>query len=446
MALLVGIFKLFCFTNASFPDVFPGIRKMEAEIVRMLASLFHGGPKSCGSFTTSSAESILLIVEAYRNRAYKNGIRKPEIIVSEGASVAFWEAAKILGIRIVKLRVRKDTYDADIAAIKRAITRETCLIVASAPSPIFGTVDQIEDISQLALRYAVPLHVEASFLLPFMEQCDFTSPPFDFRVSGITSITVDLDKYGFCPVQSSIVLWRDAEYLESQAFMDTEWPGGIYVSPTVSDNRSGSQIALTWATMLYHGRHGYVEKTQQILDSSRDLLIKLKKEFDGIIQILGDPILSIITFTTTPHSKIPVHLLGDELNELGWNLTLQQSPDSLRICVCMNQTKDTVIDEFVSDIKKCVKKITALMEESNKVYERTITLYGLSSSFDVGYSMKDALSKLYLEAYYATPSATNRAMRTLSIEGRKLSQIMSHSRLVSLSLPNKEHLLPPKEE
>lgn len=97
----------------------------------------------------------------------------------------------------------------------------------------------------------------------------------------------------------------------------------------------------------------------------------------------------------------------------------------------MNQTKDTVIDEFVSDIKKCVKKITALMEESNKVYERTIPLYGLSSSFDVGYSMKDALSKLYLEAYYATPSATNRAMRTLSIEGRKLSQIMSHSSMFS---------------
>ena len=63
-------------------------------------------------------------------------------------------------------------------------------------------------------------------------------------------------QYGFCPVQSSIVLWRDTEYLESQAFVDTEWPGGIYVSPTVSDNRSGSQIALTWATMLYHGRHG----------------------------------------------------------------------------------------------------------------------------------------------------------------------------------------------
>ena len=79
---------------------------------------------------------------------------------------------------------------------------------------------------------------------------------------------------------------------------------------------------------------GYVEKTQQILDSSRDLLSKLKKEFDGVIQILGDPTLSVITFTTTPHSKIPVHLLGDELNELGWNLTLQQSPDSLVVYEC----------------------------------------------------------------------------------------------------------------
>lgn len=96
----------------------------------------------------------------------------------------------------------------------------------------------------------------------------------------------------------------------------------------------------------------------------------------------------------------------------------------------MNQTKDSVIDDFVSDVKKCVKKITALMEEPNKVYEKTIPLYGLSSSFDVGYSMKDTLTKLYLEAYYATPSATNRTMRTLSIEGRKLSQMMSNSSMI----------------
>lgn len=50
---------------------------------------------------------------------------------------------------------------------------------------------------KLAVHYGIPLHVDASwggFLLPFMEQCDFPALPFDFRVSGVTSLTVDLDK------------------------------------------------------------------------------------------------------------------------------------------------------------------------------------------------------------------------------------------------------------
>uniref|UniRef100_A0AC34QJN4 Uncharacterized protein n=1 Tax=Panagrolaimus sp. JU765 TaxID=591449 RepID=A0AC34QJN4_9BILA len=448
MSVLSGVFRLFSFTNAAFPDIYPACRKMEAEIIRMLCSLFHGGPKSCGVFTTSNSEAVLLACMAYRNRAFKAGIRKPEIIVAENCSVSFLEAGKVLGVRVVKTHLNR-AFEADVGAIKRAISKETCLIVVSAPSPVYGIVDPIEEISQLALRYGVPLHVDAGwggFLLPFLEQCDFPTPPFDFRVSGISSVTVDLDKYGYCPIGSSAVLYRDPEILDFQIYSETDWSGGVYVCPTIADNKSGSQISLSWATLLYHGRHGYVEKTQQILDSAHDLIEKLKNEFDGNIQILGEPTVSIVTFTTTSSSKIPVHWLGDELNELGWNLTLQQCPDSLRICVCMNQTKENVIDEFVEDIKKCIKKITAAIEE-NKVYEKTTSFYGLSSPLP-DYNLNDVLPKMYIETYYSTPSAPQKSTRTLSIEGRKLSQIISHSRLASFSMPNKEreHLIPPKEE
>lgn len=35
-------------TNPLHPDVFPGVRKMEAEVVRMCCTLFHGDQNSCG--------------------------------------------------------------------------------------------------------------------------------------------------------------------------------------------------------------------------------------------------------------------------------------------------------------------------------------------------------------------------------------------------------------
>lgn len=36
-------------TNPLHPDVFPGIRKMEAEIVQMAIDMFHGGSDACGT-------------------------------------------------------------------------------------------------------------------------------------------------------------------------------------------------------------------------------------------------------------------------------------------------------------------------------------------------------------------------------------------------------------
>lgn len=81
--LMLKIFALYSHANANFVDIFPGVRKMEAEIVRMLCSLYHGPAKACGTVTTSATESIILACNAYRNIAVKRGIRKPEIIIGQ---------------------------------------------------------------------------------------------------------------------------------------------------------------------------------------------------------------------------------------------------------------------------------------------------------------------------------------------------------------------------
>lgn len=39
----------FAWSNPLHPDIFPGVRKMEAEVVRMACTLFNGGPNSCGT-------------------------------------------------------------------------------------------------------------------------------------------------------------------------------------------------------------------------------------------------------------------------------------------------------------------------------------------------------------------------------------------------------------
>lgn len=39
---MTSVYGLTAYTNPLNPDAFPGIRKMEAEVVRMAVNLFHG--------------------------------------------------------------------------------------------------------------------------------------------------------------------------------------------------------------------------------------------------------------------------------------------------------------------------------------------------------------------------------------------------------------------
>lgn len=59
-------FEMFALANPLHPDVFPFVRKMEAEVISMVVSLFHGGPTGCGAVTSGGTESILMAMKACR--------------------------------------------------------------------------------------------------------------------------------------------------------------------------------------------------------------------------------------------------------------------------------------------------------------------------------------------------------------------------------------------
>jgi sphinganine-1-phosphate aldolase len=61
--LIAEVYGKSSFTNPLHPEVFPGICKMEAEVIRMIANLFNGGPDACGTMTTGGTgiNSITLL-------------------------------------------------------------------------------------------------------------------------------------------------------------------------------------------------------------------------------------------------------------------------------------------------------------------------------------------------------------------------------------------------
>lgn len=84
---LIGLqteaFGKFTVANPIHPDVFPGVRKMEAEVVSMVLNMFHAPPGAAGVSTAGGTESILMACLSARQKAYaERGVTEPEMYVS----------------------------------------------------------------------------------------------------------------------------------------------------------------------------------------------------------------------------------------------------------------------------------------------------------------------------------------------------------------------------
>ena len=75
-------FEKFSVSNPIHPDVFPGVRKMEAEVVAMVLSMFNAPHGAAGVTTSGGTESILMACLGARQKAYvERGVTEPEMCV-----------------------------------------------------------------------------------------------------------------------------------------------------------------------------------------------------------------------------------------------------------------------------------------------------------------------------------------------------------------------------
>lgn len=233
-------------------------------------------------------------------------------------------------------------------------------LVGSAPNFPYGTMDNIREIANLGLKYDIPVHVDAclgGFVIVFMKRAGYPVKPFDFSVPGVTSISADPHKvsvfflysqvqfeawgsfkfnlknififtslsfpfqYGFSPKGCSVILYSNKIYRNHQYTVTTDWPGGVYGSPTVNGSRAGGSIAACWATMIHFGEDGYIEATKSIIDIARYIERHLRT-IKGIF-IFGKPATSVIALGS---HDFDILRLSEALNTLGWNLNTLQFP------------------------------------------------------------------------------------------------------------------------
>lgn len=394
--LTTRVYEKFAWTNPMHADVFPDVRKMEAEVVRMVCNLFHGDQNSCGTMTTGGTESIMLACKAYRQLAYSKGIKRPEMVVPVTAHAAFDKAADFFKIKIHHVPVDSKTKKVNPNKLKSYINSNTCLIVGSAPHFPHGAIDPIEDLSKIAVKYNIPLHVDAclgGFLIVFMEDAGFKLPLFDFRLPGVTSISCDTHKYGYTPKGSSVVLYRNPDFRKHQYFSAVEWPGGIYVSPTFAGSRAGSLIAMTWATLMSIGHDGYVKITKDVIETTKFITEEVKQIKE--LKLMCQPEVSVVAFES---SEFNIFRLLDEMAVKGWHLNALQNPAGIHIAVTKLHTLPGVAGKFVNDLKQAVKDI---MSKDDRQLGKVAAIYCSTQGIPDKSLIAD-VAFLFLDACYNT--------------------------------------------
>ncbi|HZA80594.1 MAG TPA: aminotransferase class V-fold PLP-dependent enzyme, partial [Actinomycetes bacterium] len=233
--------------NPLHADLWPSATKYEAEIVAMTAAMLGGDAvgsddprrQIVGTVTSGGTESILLAMKAYRDRARARAGRRithPEVVAATTAHVAFDKAAQYFRLKLVRVPVGAD-YRADVGAMRRAVTRNTVALVGSAPTFPHGVIDPIEDLAAAAAERGIGFHTDAclgGFVLPWARRLGYDVPGFDFQVPGVTSMSADTHKFGYAAKGTSVVLYRGTKLRSHQYFTATEWPGGLYFSPTLA--------------------------------------------------------------------------------------------------------------------------------------------------------------------------------------------------------------------
>ena len=345
--------------NGLDPTVFPSLLKLETDVVRMVINLLRGDANAVGNLTSGGTESIMLAVKTARDMARftQPHIKEPEMVLPKTAHAAFHKAAHYLSVKPVLVDIDPQTFKVRAEDMEKAITENTILLVASAPSYSQGVIDPISEVGIIAKKRNLLFHVDAcvgGIHLSFMRQLGYDVPAFDFTIPGVTSISTDLHKYGYAAKGCSVIMYRGKDLRRFQIFACTDTTGYTLINPTMLSSKSGGPFAGAWAVLNFLGQEGYKRNIKAVQDATQKIIEGIKAIPE--LRILGEPAMSLISIAS---DSFNVYQLADEMGKRGWFIQGQFStphtPRNLHLSISFGNAGNA--DVLLQDLRECVKLV-----------------------------------------------------------------------------------------
>lgn len=359
MRLIGEAMRLYITENGLDPTSFPSVFELERDLIAMALDLVKARPGSAGSFTSGGTESVLLSVKTARDHAreHRPHITKPNIILPETAHAAFFKACAYFDVKPVRVRVDPVSLRANPAAIEAAVTGDTIMLVASAPSYSHGVIDPIAEIGQIAQRHGLLFHVDCcvgGMYLPFARRLGYDVPPFDMSVPGVTQFSMDFHKYGYAAKGASAILYNDAALRRHQIFAWSGWTGYTIINPTIVSSRSGGSLAAAWAIVSHLGSEGYL----RMVDSTQRAARRIREGIDAIdgLRVVGDARTNLLAFTA---DGFDIYAVAEEMKERRWYVQPQlgfgPSPANIHLSIGVSNVPH--VEAFLADLQASVESV-----------------------------------------------------------------------------------------
>ncbi|HEX6148309.1 pyridoxal phosphate-dependent decarboxylase family protein [Nocardioides sp.] len=339
--------------NGLDPTAFPSLLAMENEVVGFACDLLDAPAGAVGSVTSGGTESCLLAVQGARDA--RPDVPDPSIVVPDTVHAAFHKAAHYFGLRTVVIPVGDD-FRADVAAMTAALDDSTVLVVGSAPSYAHGVVDPITSLADVAAARGIRCHVDAcigGWVLPYAARVGRDVPPWSFAVPGVTSISVDLHKYGYAPKGTSVLLHREPGLRRPQFFAWAGWPGYTMLNSTMQSTKSGGPLAGAWAVLQTLGDEGYAGLAAQAFTAVDEIVAGLSAP----LALVAPPDSTLVAVATD--ASCDPFTICDELATRGWFVQPQMSYAGRPATLHLSVSASTPAAEFLAALSESVAAAVA---------------------------------------------------------------------------------------
>jgi glutamate/tyrosine decarboxylase-like PLP-dependent enzyme len=364
LAVAEEAYRRFSGENALSTDAFPSLKQIQAEVVAMAGVWLGATPNTAGFMTSGGTESILMAVKAARDRLLaERQIRQPNMVLPTSAHAAFAKAGAYFGVEVRRVAVGPD-WRADVAAMRSCVDENTVLIVGSAPQYPQGVVDDIVSIAKIASDAKINCHVDACMggvTLAYLERLGEKIAPWNLQVPGVSSISVDLHKFGYTSKGASVIMYASKHLRSYQGFVTADWLGGMYGSSGVLGTKSGGSMASAWAVMHFLGDDGYLRLTRQAREATLQLASIIRNSPELVLR--AEPESTLLCFGAQDPNSLNIFAVADELSKRGWYVDRQTPPDSLHCTV--NAIHHDKIDWFAKDLRNSVETVLSQRSTGN---------------------------------------------------------------------------------